>query len=324
VDRRVWLAGTLGLVAAPRLAWPQPAGKARRVGYLAARPGASPREEAFREGLRAFGYVLGRDVVLEERYSGGVGDRLNALAAELVRLPVEVLVAGGPSVTRSARVATTTIPIVMVQDPDPVGNGFVASLARPGGNITGLSNQSTELNGKRLELLKEVLPRLSRVAVLGTSTEPGHGLARLETERAAKTLMVELQYFEVGGLKDLEPVFGQARFWHADAVLGLLSPVLSANRGQVATVAKRYRLPMMYQNSEAVEAGVLMSFGVSLTDLFRRAAGFVDRILKGAKPADLPVEQPTKFEFVINVKTAKAIGLIIPPSVLARADDVIQ
>ncbi|MGH7359230.1 MAG: ABC transporter substrate-binding protein, partial [Candidatus Rokuibacteriota bacterium] len=234
------------------------------------------------------------------------------------------LVTGGPTVTRSAKVATTTTPIVMAQDSDPVGNGFVASLARPGGNITGLSVLATELNGKRLELLTEVVPGLSRVTVLGTSTEPGHARALRETELAAKALGIELQHLEVRGPGDLEPSLRRASAWPAHAVLGLFSPVLGVNAARVANLATKGHLPLMYQSSEAVEAGVLMSFGVSQTDLFRRAAAYVDKILKGAKPADLPVEQPTKFELVINLKTAKALGLTIPPAVLARADEVIQ
>jgi putative ABC transport system substrate-binding protein len=212
----------------------------------------------------------------------------------------------------------------MAQDSDPIGNGFAASLARPGGNITGLSIVSSELNGKRLELLKEVVPGLSRVAVFGTSTDPGHARALQETELAARALEVKLQYLEVQGPKDIETAFRAASVGRADAVLGLLSPVLGVHGAQVATLAIRSRLPVMYQSSEAVQAGVLMSFGVSMTDLFRRAATYVGKILKGAKPGDLPIEQPTKFELVVNLKTAKALGLTIPPAVLARADRVIE
>jgi putative ABC transport system substrate-binding protein len=324
VDRRTWFVGALGLFTAPLIAGAQQAGKARRIGYLTQRPRPGPREEAFRQGLRDLGYTLGRDIVIEERYSAQGGADLAALAAALVRLPVEIIVTTGPTVTRSARGVTTTIPIVMAQDSDPVGNGFVASLARPGGNITGLSVLAMELYGKRLELLKEVLPALSRVAVLGTSTEPGHARSLRETELAAKALGLGLQYLEARGPQDLEPAFRSASAGHADAVLGLLSPVLGAHAAQVATLATRSRLPVMYWSSEAVRAGVLMSLGVSPTDPFRRAAAYVDRILKGARPADLPVEQATTFELVINLRTAKAIGLTIPPSVLARAAEVIQ
>jgi putative ABC transport system substrate-binding protein len=324
VDRRTWLVGSLALLAAALPVEAQQGQRVPRIGYLTQRPGPGPREEALRQGLRDLGYLPGKDIVIEERYSARGLDELSALAAELVRLKVEIIVTGGPTATHRAKAATTTIPIVMAQDSDPVGNGFVASLARPGGNITGLSILSTELNGKRLELLKEALPGLSRLAVFGTSTEPGHERALRETELAAKALAVQFQYLEVRGPKDLESGFRAARAGQADAVLGLLSPVLGAHRAELATLAMRSRLPVMYQSSEAVKAGVLMSFGVSVTDLFRRAATYVDRILKGAKPADLPVEQPTKFELVINVKTAKALGLTIPPSVLARADEIIQ
>jgi putative ABC transport system substrate-binding protein len=315
---------TLALLAAPLAVEAQQAGKVPRIGYLTQRSGAGPREEAFRQGLRDLGYVPGKDIVIEERYSVGGLDGLNALAAELVRLKVEIIVTGGPTATRSAKEATTTIPIVMAQDSDPVGNGFVASLARPGRNITGLSGLYTELNGKRLELLKEVVPRLSRVAVLGTSSEPGNARALRETELAAKALAVQLQYLDVRELKDIEAAFRAASLGRADAVLTLFSPVVLPHQAQFAALAIKSRLPVMHHQTEAVRTGVLISFGVSMTDLFRRAATYVDKILKGAKPADLPVEQPTKFELVINLKAAKAIGLTIPPSVLARADEVIE
>jgi putative ABC transport system substrate-binding protein len=325
VDRReLFRAATLSLLAAPLGVVAQPARKVPRIGYLTQRSTPGPREEAFRQGLRDLGYVPGKDIVIEERYSARGLEGLNALATELVRLPVEIIVTGGPTATRSAKASTTTIPIVMAQDSDPIGNGFAASLARPGGNITGLSIVSSELNGKRLELLKEVVPGLSRVAVFGTSTDPGHARALQETELAARALEVKLQYLEVQGPKDIETAFRAASVGRADAVLGLLSPVLGVHGAQVATLAIRSRLPVMYQSSEAVQAGVLMSFGVSMTDLFRRAATYVGKILKGAKPGDLPIEQPTKFELVVNLKTAKALGLTIPPAVLARADRVIE
>ena len=315
---------TLVLLAAPLAVEAQQAGKVPRIGYLTQRSGAGTREEAFRQGLRDLGYVPGKDIVIEERYSVGGLDGLSAPAAELVRLKVEVIVTAGPGATRSAKAATTTVPIVMAQDSDPVGNGFVASLARPGRNITGLSGLYTEINGKRLELLKELVPRLSRVAVLGTSSEPGNARALRETERAAEALEVQLQYLDVRGPKDIEAALRAASLGRADAVLALFSPVLILHRAQFAALAIKSRLPVMYPQNEAVEAGLLMSFGVNTTDLFRRAATYVDKILKGAKPADLPVEQPTKFALVINLKTAKAIGLTIPPSVLARADEVIE
>jgi putative ABC transport system substrate-binding protein len=324
MDRRTFLMGSFAVLAAPLAAEGQPAGKVRRIGYLTQRAGPGPREEAFRQGLRALGYVPGKDIVIEDRYSPGGSDRLNTLAAELVRLKVEIIVTGGPTATRSAKEATSTIPIVMAQDSDPVGNGFVDSLARPGRNITGLSNLATEINGKRLEILKEIVPRLARVAVLGNSIEPGNARALRETELAAETLAVQLQYLEVKEPKDIEVAFRAASLGRADAVLALFNPIFAVHRTELAAAAIKSRLPVMYAQSEAVEAGVLVSYGVSLTDQFRRAALYVDRILKGARPGELPVEQATKFELIINLKTAKALGLTIPPAVLARADEVIQ
>ena len=216
------------------------------------------------------------------------------------------------------------IPIIMTQDPDPIGNGFVVSLARPGGNITGLSNYGPELSGKRLELLKEIVPRLTRVAVFGTSTFPGNAQILKETERAAGALRVQLHYHDVLEPKDIETAFRGASKARAEAVLVLAGPVFTSERTQLASLAVKSRLPAMYPQSEYVEDGGLMTYGPSINDLFRRAATYVDKILKGAKPADLPVEQPKKFEFIINLKTAKQIGLTIPPNVLARADKVIK
>ena len=261
----------------------------------------------------------GKTIVIEWRSAEGQLERLPSLAAELVRLKVDVIVTAGPSATRPAKAATVTIPIVMTTDNDPVAHGFVASLARPGGNITGLSSLSAETYGKRLELLKEIVPRLSRVAVLGDSAEPPHAQALRETERAARTLRVQLLYLDVRGPNDIETAFRAARTGRADAVLMLTSAVLFSHREQVVDVAATSRLPVMYFSPGFTAGGGLMSYGASLTDMDRRAATFVDKILKGAKPADLPIEQPTKFEFIINLKAAKQIGLTIPPAVLARA-----
>jgi putative ABC transport system substrate-binding protein len=300
--------------------------KVPRIGYLSnTSPSAdSARYEAFRQGLRELGYVAGKNVVIEYRYTEGKSDRLPALAAELVRLRVDVVVTGGGATTRAAKEATTTIPIVFAQDGDPVASGFVASLARPGGNITGLSNFAPELNGKRLELLKEIVPKLSRVAVLGTSTVPGHARFLKETEPAAGALRLQLQFLDVRAPKDIETAFRTASKGRADGLLVLSGPVLTSHRTQVLDLAVESRLPAIYNFPEWVEAGGVMSYGVNLTDLFQRAATYVDKILKGAKPADLPVEQPKKFEFIINLKAAKQIGLTIPPNVLARADRVIK
>src|SRR5690349_21094929 len=292
-----------------------------RIGYLS---GASPsaiafRIEAFREGLRELGYVEGKNIVIEYRYAERQPDRLPALAAELVRLKVDVIVSSGSGNTRAAKEATSAIPIVMTQDNDPVGNGFVASLARPGGNITGLATLRLELSGKQLELLKEIIPKLSHVAFFGTSTDPANGESLKETELAAGKLGVKVQYVDVLSSKDIETAFRAAGAGRADAVLMLVAgPAVNSRRAEFARVAIKSRLPAIYYQRAYVEAGGLMSYGVSVTDLDRRAATYVDKILKGAKPADLPVEQPTKFELVINLKTAKALGLTIPPSLLQR------
>jgi putative tryptophan/tyrosine transport system substrate-binding protein len=300
--------------------------KVPRIGFLATvSPSTiSDRIEALRHGLRELGYVEGKNIVVEWRYAEGKLDRLPALAAELVRLKTDLIVTAGPQATRRAKEATVTIPIVMGFDNDPVGSGFVASLARPGGNITGLSTLAPQISGKQLELLKEIVPKLSRVAVLGDSNEPGNAQALKEVELAAGAFKVQLQYLDVLNLKDIENSFQSASKQRAGAVLVLAGPVMPAHRTEVVNLAAKNRLPAMYFRSDFVEAGGLMTYNVNYNDLFRRAATYVDKILKGAKPADLPVEQPTKFELVINLKTAKQIGLTIPPNVLARADKVIR
>jgi putative ABC transport system substrate-binding protein len=303
----------------------QLAKKVPRIGFLSiASPSViSGRIEAFRQGLRELGYVEGKNIVIEYRDAEGKLDRLPDLVAEMIRLRVDVILSGGGQVTRAAKEATRTMPIVMATDSDPVGNGFIASLARPGGNITGLSSLAPELSGKQLELLKEILPRLSRIAVLGNSTNPGSAQALKETELAAGALEVQLQYLDLVDPKDIEAALRNASKGRADAVFVLPSAVATAQRKQIAELAIKNRLPAIYSR-EFVDAGGFMSYGVNTPDLFKRAAIYVDKILKGAKPADLPVEQPTKFELVINLKTAKQIGLTIPPNVLARADRVIK
>jgi putative ABC transport system substrate-binding protein len=303
----------------------QPA-KLPRIGYLdvASISSEAARNQAFRQGLRELGYVEGKNIVIEWRSAEEKPDRLPALAAELVRLKVDVIVTSGSSVTRAAKAATHTIPIVMAQDNDPVGNGFVASLARPGRNITGLATLAPEISGKRLELLKEIVPKISRVAVLGTSSAPSNTQNLKETELASGAFGMKLQYLDVLSPKDIETAFQAAGKERADAVLALGGFVLASQRAQIAVLAVKSRLPVISWRSDFVEAGGLMSYGVSLLDLDRRAATYVDKILKGAKPADLPVAQPTKFELVINLKAAKQIGLTIPPNVLARADKVIK
>ena len=300
--------------------------KIPRIGFLiATSPSANPaRIEAFRQGLRELGYVEGKNIVIEWRYAEGKNDRLPALASELVRLKVDILVSAGPQTTRPLKEATKTIPIVMGFDTDPVANGFVASLAQPGGNITGLSALAPELSGKRLELLKEVVPQLSRVTVIGSSTFPGNAQSLKEVELAAGALKVQLQYLDILDPKDIETAFRAATKGLAEAILVLQSSLFNPQRKQIAELAVKNRLPASYPLTEYTEAGGLLYYGTNTPDLFRRAATFVDKILKGAKPADLPVEQPIKFEFVINLKAAKAIGLTIPPNVLVRADKVIR
>jgi len=300
--------------------------KVPRIGFLTndSSTAFSAGDEAFRRGLRELGYVEGKNLVIEWRFGEGKVDRLAEMVAELVRLKVDVIVTGGPSATRSAKAATSTIPIVMATDPDPVASGFVASLAHPGGNITGLATLAPEISGKRLELLKEIVPKLSRVAVLGTSTTQGTAQTLRETELAAGAFRMKLQYLDVLSAKDIETAFRAASKGRAEAVLQLSSSLFNSYRTEISELAVKSRLPAIYHWPEFVEAGGLMSYGVSITDLHRRTATYVDKILKGAKPADLPVEQPRKFELIINLKAAKQIGLTIPPNVLARADKVIK
>jgi putative tryptophan/tyrosine transport system substrate-binding protein len=314
----LWLL-TVIFFACIHLAEAQQSKKVPRIGYLSStsHSAGSSRIEAFRRGLRDLGYVEAKNILMEWRYAEGKLDRLPALAAELVHLKVDVIFSASPPVTGAVKDATATIPIVMAHDPDPVGNGFVASLARPGRNITGLASFAPELSGKRLELLKEIIPKLTRLTVLGYSTEPGYAQVLREIERAAGAFKMQLQYLDVLDPKDIETSFRTATKGPADAILVMNSPIFIAHRKQVADLAGRNRLPTMYYSTEFVEDGGLMSYGVSFTDLYRRAPMYVDKILKGAKPADLPVEQPKKFELMINLKTAKQIGLTIPPNVLA-------
>ena len=315
------------LLSTVSLAAAQQPTKMPRIGYLigSSLSASSARIPAFRQGLRELGYVEGKNIVIEYRYAKGKQDRLPGLAAELVRLKVDIIVTAGPIPTRAAKEATSTIPIVMTNDPDPVANGFVASLARPGGNITGLSTLRPELSGKQLELLKEVVPKLSRVAVFGTSTYPGNAQALKEIELAAKAFGVQLQYLDVLSPKDIETAFRAASKGRADAVLMMVVGFVAAgHRTEIAALAVKSRLPVIYSGRADVEAGGLMTYGVNVNDLDRRAATYVDKILKGRTPADLPVEQPMKFEFIVNLKAAKQIGLTIPPNVLVRADKVIQ
>ena len=321
----VWLLLVFFVVNVSR-AQAQQSNKVIRIGFLggASLANLSARIEAFSQGLRELGYIEEENIVIEYRWAEGKVDRLPALAAELVSLKIDVIVTAGGTSTRAAKEATSTIPIVMFQDNDPVGNGFVASLARPGGNITGLATLAPELSGKRLELLKQIVPRLSRVAVFGTSSNPGNTQSLKEIELAAGALKMKPQHLDVLEPKDIEAAFRAASKGRAEAVIVLVSNVLNLHRTQVVELAVKNRLPATYPFLDFVQAGGLMSYNVNFTDLFRRAATYVDKILKGRTPADLPVEQPIKFEFIINLKAAKQIGLTIPPNVLVRADKVIK
>jgi putative tryptophan/tyrosine transport system substrate-binding protein len=319
---------TLGalLLALSASAQAQQPKKIPRIGFLgtASASVVADRVEAFSEGLRKLGYSDGKNIVIEYRFGEGKSNEVTGLAVELVRSKVDVIVTAGPAATRSAKEATVTIPIVMGNEGDPLGSGFVASLARPGGNITGLSNFAPEISGKQLEILKDTVPKLSRVAVFGTSTNPGNAQALKEIELAAGVLGVQVQYLEIRVRQEIETAFRSAGKGRADAVLALQNPVITFDRKQVAKIAVKNRIPAMYHSIEFVEDGGLMTYSVSITDLFRRAATYVDKILRGAKPEDLPVEQPKKFEFIVNLKAAKQISLTIPPNVLVRADRVIK
>jgi len=297
-----------------------------RIGILIPASAAffSARVEAFRQRLRELGYVEGKNIVIEYRYAEGKPERLPDLAAELVQLKVDVIVTGGGPANVAAKKASTTIPIVFGAAADPVGSGLVSSLARPGGNITGLSVMVLDLDAKPLELLKEAFPKVARVAFLWESGGSRGNLALTDMEAAAKALAVKLQSLEVRGLDDFESAFARAKREGAQALITTTGPLLNTQQRQVLDFAAKNRLPAMYPASEFVDAGGLMSYAPSYTDLFRRAADFVDKILKGAKPADIPVEQPMRFELVINLIAAKQIGVTVEPNVLVRAQRVIR
>ena len=320
----IWLLATILLTPALPADALQPK-KVPRIGFLWASSGPSPDARAgVHQGLRELGYVDGETIAIEYRYAQGKFERLPVLAAELVRLRVDIIVTGGSTATRAAKEATSAIPIVMTNDNDPVASGFVVSLARPASNITGVSTLRPELSGKRLDLLKEIVPGLSRVAVLGASDNPGNAQALKEVEVAAAASKVQLHYLDIRSPKDIEPAFQEARKRTVEGVLEMGGPLLNVHRTQLINLAAKSRLPVMWVRRTFVEAGGLIYYGVDTSDLARRAATYIDKILKGAKPADLPVEQPTKFELIINLKAAKQIGLSIPPNVLARADKVIR
>jgi ABC-type uncharacterized transport system substrate-binding protein len=299
----------------------QQATKIPRIGFGAATGPDSIVE--FRRGLRDLGYIEGKNILIEYRYAKGVAEFPN-LVAELVRLKVDVIVVTSTVAAQAAKNATTTIPVIFTSVGDPVGTGVVASLARPGGNVTGFSNLSPELSGKQLELLKEAFPKISHVAVLSETANTGNAASLGEMKVAAEALRVTLQRLEVRGPDDFEPAFSAIKRERASALIVLRNNVIRAHLAQIVGLAIKSRLPALYPDSFSTDAGGLMSYGPKPFEQSRRVAIYVDKILKGAKPADLPVEQPTKFEFVINLKTARQIGLTIPPNVLARADKVIR
>jgi putative ABC transport system substrate-binding protein len=321
----LWLVAVL-LLSSIRLSEAQQPKRVARIGYLSvlSPTSDSARLEAFRQGLRELGYAEGQSISIESRYAEGKLDRLPDLAGELVRLKVDVMVVGGSTATRAAKNVTKLIPIVMAHGSDPVELGFVTSRARPGGNITGLTHLAPELGGKRLELLKDIIAQLSRVAVLTDSGTQGHGPQIKELDVAARALSLQLRLADVRGSNELESAFSAMTTGGAGAFISLQLPTMDRLRERIVDLAAKNRLPAMYPNSEYVETGGLMSYAADIVAMFRRSAVYVDKILKGTKPADLPVEQPTKFELVINLKTAKQIGLTIPPNVLARADKVIK
>jgi putative tryptophan/tyrosine transport system substrate-binding protein len=316
---------TLSLLGVPLAAAAQPPTHVHRIGVLTGvTREQDPYVGAFLEGMRALGYVEGHNLVMEYRGAAGQYERFPALMAELVRLKVDVLITGTNAAALAAKQATTTIPIVMAGISDPVGSGLVASLARPGGNITGVASVPSELIGKELEILKDVLPTVSHVAILWNPANPGHALTVPEADVAAQALGVQLQRMEARGPEAFDRAFAAMTRAHAGALLVLGDAVVFQHRRRFAELAATSRLPTMYDQREFVEAGGLLSYGPSRSDTRRRAAVYVDKILKGAKPADLPVEQPTKFELIINLKTAEALGLTIPPTLLFLADEVIR
>ena len=313
------------LLAVAVVAEAQQSKKVPRIGWLAVNTATLPeRYEAFRRGLRELGYIEGQNIVIERRDAEGNVQRLPDAAAELVRLKVDVIVTTGTTGALAAKQATSTVPIVITTGGDPVASGLIASLARPGGNITGLTNIASDLAGKRLELLKETVPKLTRVGVLWNPADPGGTSSLKETEAVAPALGMQVQSLGVRSPKDFETAFKAATGGRTHALIILQTALINAQRTRIVELATKNRLPTMFGEGTHVESGGLMSYAPNSADLFRRAATYVDKMLKGAKPADLPVEQPTKFEFIINLKAAKQIGLTIPPNVLARADKVIK
>ena len=330
MDRRRFVGVVAGgLFAAPTVIAAQPTAKVPTIGMLlpgtAPLPGQpAPPLDAFRSGLRALGYVEGKNVIIEPRWSEGRDERFSELAKELVRRNVAVIVTQATPAVLAAKAATRTIPVVMAFAGDPVGIGVAASLAHPGANITGLSTLDAELDGKRIELLKEAVPGLTRVAILWSANDTGMTLAFSRVEDAARKLGLSVESLAVRDADALPVAFDTARSRQSQALIVTAQPFIQRNRAQILELVVKYRMPAMYTLRGFVDAGGLMAYGPILPDMFRRAAGYVDKILRGGNPADMPIEQPTKFELVINLKTAKALGLTIPQSLLLRADEVIQ
>jgi putative ABC transport system substrate-binding protein len=324
--RRALLGAAAALVGAVAEVCAQSGRRTYRVGFLGALTEAAVAErvKSFRDGLRDLGYVEGRDLVLEFRWANGRMDLLPALAAELVRLPVDVIVTGGPAATRPARAATASIPIVMTMDNDPVAAGHASSLARPGGNVTGVSRMAPVLAGKQLEILKEMVPSVARVLVLGSSSEPGNAEQLQGARRTAGTLGLTLDYHDVSSAQDIETGFLAALERRTGGALVLTSPLLVTERTRTVALARRHRLPTVFADREAAREGALATYGVNNAELFRRAAGYVDRILRGASPAEMAIEQPTNFELLVNARVADELGLALPQSLLLRAHEVIR
>ena len=327
MDRRSFVstaAGALLVRAVPANA--QPAKKVPRIGVLhPGTPASAPQSvEAFRQGLREHGYEEGKNIVVERRYTESRPERVAEVAAEFVRLKVDVIVTSLDVATAAVKQQTQTIPIVMAISIDPVATGFVSSLARPGGNVTGLSTMSPELAAKRLELLREAVPALSRVAIMWNTNVPGNLLEYKEAGDAARSMRLQLQSVEVSSVDDFERAFSALKTGGAQALIVAGSGLTFTNARQIASLAMKHRLPSMVSSRDRVDAGALIAYGPNLAELWRRAATYVDKILKGAKPGDLPIEQPSKFELIINLKTARALGLTLPQSLVLRADEVIQ
>jgi ABC-type uncharacterized transport system substrate-binding protein len=325
MDRRAFLAVVAaGVVARPAVARTQQPARIHRLGILSLRSGPDETDEALIQGLRELGHVEGRSIAIEYRWAGGKPERLPEMAAELVRLKVDLIVTQGTLPSEAAKRATTSLPIVFVGMGDPVGSGLVASFGRPGGNLTGLTILSTELAGKRLHLLHELLPRANRVAVLAHRPASPTPILIRELRAAAQQFGIQITAQEIDTAADLSSAFAAIQRERAQALIVQQNPITTENARRIADLAAQHRLPAIYYRRDFVEAGGLMSYGTDGTAVYRRAATYVDKVLKGAKPADLPVKQPTKFEFVINLKAAKALGLTIPPALLVRADQVIQ